>query len=176
MTFDESVGEFIGLGHSQIIVTGPQRSGTTIATKMLAHALLFDPLTEEEINLRDLGMLSKLLRDRDRFVLQAPSLSAVCHRLNVPIVFMRRSLIDIVQSQRRINWQEENYEKRQYFYTGPKPIAQVKYEAWDRFQKPELGELAFDVDYESLRSHPLWVDQEARRDFGPRQTEPISQS
>lgn len=154
-----------------IIVSGPQRSGTTIATQMLAAELHFRPILEEAIGHTNIVKLASLFRNDHGIVLQAPALSSVVHLLGATVVFMRRPVAEIVASQQRISWHNEADEKQHYFYDGPDNIATVKYRAWERFQRPWLGTKAFDLDYHSLSQHPLWVDAEHRRQFGPRQTQ-----
>ncbi len=41
--------------------------------------------------------------------------------------------------------------------------------SWERFQKSRLGERAFELDYHSLRGHALWVGEDQRKIFHPRQ-------
>lgn len=156
-------------GYTRITVTGPQRSGTTIAAAILADELGFEPLYEEAIEIDSLERYFALFAQRDRFVLQAPSLCCFAHALPGAIVLMRRRLDEIVQSQDRVQWagQWERYELRKYF-TAVGPVASVKYHAWDTYQRPAMKH-AFELDYNSLRGHRFWVDAERRRDFHNRQ-------
>lgn len=156
-----------------IVVTGPQRSGTTIATKMLAELLPRNPVLEEAFNDDDLGMFGSIVNGYHPCVVQAPALSCAVHLLKgtaTCVVFMRRSLVDIVTSQQRIGWTYEEAEKKKYGRKNdPHDVAVIKEDAW-RWQKQLLAPRAFDLEYESLASHPLWVPKEQRAAFKPRQT------
>jgi hypothetical protein len=61
-------------------------------------------------------------------------------------------------------------ERDRYFDHTKRASAVVKTEAWEKFQRIALGERAFDLNYQSLASHPMWVDQESRKGFTARQT------
>ena len=150
-----------------IIVSGPQRSGTKIAAKMLSDVLGHTCLLEDEFQFHDLLAFAKLT-ERKNVVIQAPTMSAVCHLLSharsfdAAVVFMKRDVKDIENSQKRIAWDEEDFEKRQYFYSGGEPISKIKYNAWEIYQKPTLGNRAFELEYESMRVHPFWIEKEFR--------------
>jgi hypothetical protein len=141
---------------TRIVVTGPQRSGTTISARILADELGYEFLPEERIRYRNLLKFFQLYASLDRFVLQAPCLCAFAHVLPACIVLVRRDVEEIIKSQERIGWSEyERRELRNYFVdTGP--IAEVRYSVWDRYQKPNMSN-AFELKYESLRGHRLWV-------------------
>jgi hypothetical protein len=85
---------------------------------------------------------------------------------------MRRDLDAIAASENRVGWNRREFEKTKYFDSSDRTSAEVKYHAWDRFQKRLLRHRAFDLQYESLKKYPLWVTQEQRKDFGLRQIEP----
>jgi hypothetical protein len=158
-------------GQRKIIVSGPQRSGTVIASKMLAKDLGLPFVEETAFGTHDFGAFQRILEKQSTFVVQAPTMSAYLHLLPYPCVFMRRNLQDILRSQKRIGWEEfEQLEKDRYFDHSKRPAAVVKTEAWERFQRIALGSNAFDLDYESLAGHSLWVNPEKRKAFGPRQT------
>lgn len=81
-----------------------------------------------------------------------------------------RSVADIVASQERIDW-GENEDLELARYKGARaPIAAVKYSLWRKYQRPITANW-LEVEYESLAAHPLWIDEEERAGFGPRQTE-----
>lgn len=159
-----------------VVVTGPQRSGTTIATIILADSLGYASVLEEAFREDDLFRFGATLYNRRRCVVQAPAMAAICHLIKNPaiaVVFMMRPLADIVSSQNRIGWTatHDGYEKRKYLVPedDPRPIASVKTQAW-RLQKSILGSRAFELAYDSLAAHHLWVPRGLRTDFGPRQT------
>lgn len=154
-----------------IFVTGPQRSGTTIAAKMIAVDTGFRYVDEDEF-LRDrVDLLAPLLAEESPAVIQCPALCRFVHELaddKSAVVLMRRDLAAIAASQRRINWRAEPIELRRYGLRRG-VIAEVKYRFWDSYQRSRISN-AFELDYESLSGHPLWVERSRRRAFGPRQT------
>jgi hypothetical protein len=153
----------------RIMVTGPQRSGTTICARMIARDTGFKYVDEETIGIRDVGACRKLFETQSQFVVQAPSLAYCCHSFDGAIVFMFRLIRDIIASQERIGWNREQTELKQY---GVKdgPIAKVKYDYWQLLQRNEIQN-AFEVIYSSLAAHPLWIPKENRGEFLPRQYE-----
>jgi hypothetical protein len=155
----------------RIIVTGPQRSGTTVASKALAADLRIPFVPETEFDTHDEGRFREILSTRKEFVIQAPTMSPYVHKMrDCEVVWMRRDLADVHRSQSRIAWVGEQEERDRYFDHSKDPIAMVKTRAWDLFQRSELEESAFDMDYESLRGHRLWVDADSRTNFESRQT------
>ena len=169
---------------TEILVTGPQRSGTTIVARILARELGLDYVDEDDIDIDDYDKARAVMR-RGNVVLQAPGLCHVADLFEM-VVLAKRPVEDIVASQKRINWQYEDYEKKKYLKlidSGPwlpfskefvkrKKIAVVKYTFWDNWQRRAIERwfgLALEVDYDSLEGHPLWVPREQRLDFARRQ-------
>ena len=159
--------------HPKIVVTGPQRSGTRIAAKMIAADTGHDFVDETEFLIKD-GALFRAALERDGVVVQAP------HMLkdlvddppgSVFVVLMRRDLDHIHASEGRIRWAEElggrATELGKFGLTEGDP-ASIKYAYWDGHEKT----VPFvEVDYESLRGHRLFIPDELRKDFGPLQTQ-----
>jgi hypothetical protein len=159
--------------HSKIVVTGPQRSGTRVAAKMIAADTGHDFVDETEFLIKDEGLFRDILK-RERVVVQAP------HMLkdmvddpppDVFVVLMRRDLDAIWASAARIRWAEDiggNTTELAKFGLSEGDSAAVKYDYWDTHEKkvPFL-----ELEYESLRSHPMFVPDELRRGFAPFQTQ-----
>lgn len=162
--------------HKKILITSAQRSGTTIAATMIAEDSNLHLVKEETIKIDDLNLFFAFHRNLNDYVLQAPGLSFICHRLPVDlVVFMRRNVGDIYASEQRVNWNNEwnGYEAVKYFEPPTSPARLIKYRVWDDYQKPFMeknNKMFFDLDYESLKSHPLWVDKSERINFHARQT------
>jgi len=165
--------------HRHIVVTGPQRSGTTICTKMIADSLGHQCILEEEFSTdnvrKDFNLLYMRLQDKkdSKAVYQVPALSAYVHLLpaHVAVVFMIRSESGIRASQNRIGWPDEQRMLSRYFRIAG-PISSVKYEVWKLWQKPCITH-AYEIEYESLKGHHLWINEGLRRSFGPRTTERV---
>lgn len=160
---------------SNVVVTGPQRSGTTIAGQMIAMDLGRKYVDEMRFGVRRLDRVKKILDGSEPVVIQAPALCRWVHlfarRPDTAVVMMRRDPADIIASQEAMDW-TRRFEPNELAAYGVKagPICKVKYAFWERHQRALLGEHAFEVEYESLRGHQLWVSEDLRQDFGPKQT------
>lgn len=154
----------------KIIVTGPQRSGTTLVAAAIAHDLGYYFYPEEQIRVWELWRVRRLFKRTTNLVLQAPAICRYVHQFSAPevaIVLVRRDIEDIIASQERVDWTGEARELRQY---GLKQgaIADIKYRYWDEYQKAIIRN-PFEVEYELLKAHPLWLPREERAGFEPRQ-------
>lgn len=157
----------------KVVVTGSQRSGTTIAAKMIAEDCLLPHYDESFIHVDDVDSFEWMRDNRDAFVLQAPGLCHVAHKLgdDVQVIFMVRNFNDILDSCGRINWWEynkielEKYTKRDM---GAIDSWEAKWIAWDAVQRDLCG--GTDLHYDTLRGHDMWIDREQRREFSPKQT------
>lgn len=159
-----------------IMVVGPQRSGTRICTKMIAHDTghLFVP--EEKYNTDSLNRFALYLNKPEKMVIQAPCLTRYAHLLaqrytGIFVVMMRRPVEEIIASQERINWAWEHTELMRYW---PHPegarAAEMKYAFWEQRQKALLGSRGTEVQYHDLEEHPLWIPKEERKNFSHHQT------
>lgn len=160
--------------HPKIVVTGPQRSGTRIAAKMIAADTGHSFVDETEFGIKDVGAFRQVLQ-RDNVVVQAPNMLKDLvddPPAGVFVVLMRRDLEQIHASEQRIRWAEvyggKKTELAKFGLSEGDP-ATVKYNYWDSHEKraPFL-----EVEYEALRRHPLWVPEDQRANFGPLQTAP----
>jgi hypothetical protein len=111
MTLEELIPEISGF--KRIVVTGPQRSGTTITTKIISQLLHYEAHYEEEFDVDDIILFCKILsfnsadQDLTGKVLQAPGLSSMMHFLgksDVAVIFLFRDIAEIQESEIRINW------------------------------------------------------------------------
>lgn len=166
-----------------IVVSGPQRSGTTFTAQCIAEDLGYCYVDEAEFEVNKFDAFMDLITERVRavaptygIVIQAPGLTAKLDhpRLtqldNVCIVFMRRPLADIIASQDRIQWAHEDVEWGQYGESPEQvsPIAQYKYEQWSR-QRERVPNF-FEFEYRAMQTHPCWLGLEQRKNFEPKQT------
>jgi hypothetical protein len=160
--------------HPRIVVTGPQRSGTRIAAKMIAADTGHAFVDEMQFEIKNAAAFGEVLK-RDNVVVQAPHMLKDLVDDPPPgifVVLMRRELEQIHASEERIRWAEvyggKKTELAKFGLTEGDPAA-VKYDYWGSHEKsvPFL-----ELEYEALRRHPLWVPEEVRRGFGPLQTAP----
>jgi len=138
--------------HDVIIVTGPHRSGTTIAAEMIAADTGKRMVREEAFEYRDIRAAQEIVQAGD-CVIQGPYLLPWLPILNAYPVYINRSHSDIGASLEVLRKKG----MRMPFFTAAQALA-----IW---QKMNLGE---SVEYESLRQHPLWVNN--RAGWGHRQT------
>lgn len=162
--------------YQRILVTGPQRAGTRIATRMIAYDTGHQFVDEYEIYMDSLYVLHYFVNTRENFVVQCPALCRYVHlfgdRADTAIVMMRRNVNDIEASQNRISWVWRDLELLRYGYTEGN-IAEIKYDYWDTHQKPLIAN-PIEVQYDGLATHPLWTPKENRRVFDASQTLPES--
>jgi len=159
-----------------ILVTGPQRSGTRITSKMIAHDTGYQYIDEDAFEMDSMYWLCSIMAEKNHIVVQCPVICRYVHMLagdHVAVVLMRRKIEDIIASQQRIQWPWEWLELARYDRSDG-VISEVKYRFWDQFQKERIKH-AFEVEYESLASHPLWLSKEKRQNFDARQTTHLAQ-
>jgi hypothetical protein len=160
-----------------VIVSGCQRSGTNIATKILAEELGYQYICETQMV--DWNLITKNPeRGRGR-VIHSPmnTHKLVQSSAAIGIVFMIRDHDDILASIKKL-WRRERSstelnEIAKYrglvHYDDMTRLPEVKYKYWYEVQKPALEGRGFELDYQSLSSHPLWIDKELRTKFKSRQ-------
>lgn len=144
-----------------IIVTGPHRSGTTIAAEMIARDLDLRCWREEEFDNRDVVKAEQIVRAGG--VIQGPYLLPWTPFLSewpaTAVVFMRRNYADVDRSNQRLRARKIS---RPFFDHGQAD------RLWSRIRP--LIENAFEIEYETLADHPLWVHD--RKGWLHRQTRP----
>lgn len=160
-------------GYSRIIVSGPQRSGTTICSRMISADLGLAYYDEATFRVDDARRFANILKEHDNLVIQAPGmvhwLTHLASSKAVAVVFMYRPIDQIISSEKRIGWQR--YEESELAKLGAdysSPISVSKYRYWENVVEPVLAS-PFRIEYESLSSHPMFVEKENRAGFKPRQ-------
>jgi len=164
--------------HKKIIVTGPQRAGTTIAAKTLAKRLNLEFIDEEEIRVSNKKLFDQIINERNNFTLQCPGMPCNIHsignREDVFVIFMIRDVYDILLSQYRINWNYDQLESKKYINAGFDvniniPSSIIKYHIWNQYQKDKIKN-KMELWYECLKTDDMWVDKKDRINFSPKQT------
>lgn len=166
---------FEHLGHfDKVLVAGPQRSGTRICAKAIAHDTKLKYIDERTFGGVSREQFEKVFNSSHNVVIQCPAMSHCIEEfdaVDVAILFMHRDIDDIIASQERIGWPCEKAQLAKYGLDEG-IISKVRYAHWENYQKP-LIQNAFDIMYTDLESHPLWVPKEQREDFKWQQTEII---
>lgn len=155
MLMFESLSEF-----NNIVVSGPQRSGTRIATEIISLDTGKSHIDEKDINFHDFRLLEYYLL-KGNVVIQCPGLCHLLHTIqgsDTLIIVIRRPIHEIILSENR-KWSDQarKVELFKYGYSEG-VISRVKYAFWESFQKPTLGERAREINYHDLRQHELFVD------------------
>jgi hypothetical protein len=161
----------------QILVTGPQRSGTRIAAKMIAHDTGHAFVDEDAFYVDSLNHFMKVLRSGINISVQCPALCRFVHLIamtdqNIFVVMMMRNIADIRDSEARVAWSWALPELIRYNSVSAGDPAVAKYRFWEYTQQDLLGRRGLEVEYGSLESHPLWVPKEQRANFKAKQTSP----
>ena len=162
----------------RILITGPQRSGTTIASRIISYELGLKWITEESVDVDKLDLFFKLHFSEDNYVLQAPGLSFICHLLPVDaVVFLWRPDKEIANSVARIGWMKhDKYESEKYFRRNrAKRSWSLKKNIYECYQISKIKN-AYTLDYKSLEGHSLYVSADQRMHFHCRQIEPRRES
>jgi len=155
----------------KVLVTGPQRSGTAITSEIINYETNLELIREWEFGYFDKKLFKEFVDDPIPMVIQCSGLCRWIHEYDakdIAVVLCRRNVRDIIASQERIEWPGEELELNNY---GRKSgiISQIKYEFWEQHQRPLLTN-PFEVEYESLKGHKLWVPKDKRKHFNPFQT------
>lgn len=158
---------------NRFFVTGPQRSGTTFVANCLAKSFQIPYIDEMEFDVYFYGMFKKIASQHESWVAHAPGLfhkvfDVINDFENTTIVVVRRDVEKIIKSQERINWDSKQEKiSMRIDENDQRPIAEIKYNYWDKWKNhiPRYVEYSYD-DFEV---HPLWVPDEMRQNFAPKQ-------
>lgn len=155
-----------------VVVTGPQRSGTTIAARIIAKESRMRYVDENEYGTRDLSAWLSLVHNGAGIVIQSPAMSrhliSISHYDGVAVVWMLRPLSGIIDSERRIHWRDGDEKAKYSNYMGVLPISLVKLIYWRVHQSPAMS-YGVEMAYSDFSEHPLWVPTDKRRQFTSRQ-------
>lgn len=163
--------------YNRIFVTGLARSGTRIATRMIAHDTGKEFIDETEWGIVDLDELAENAKYRDNFVVHAVNAYFCMDRFvgeNDLVVWVKRDLEDIKESWKRIRskgldsskllWKIWDFIKRLWMGI-PKEITlpmEERLKLWNEV-KGKVNHI--EIEYEDLKGHPMWVDKEQRSEF-----------
>ena len=176
--------------YSKIIISGCQRSGTTIIGKMISTDLKYTYIDENEFLIDNWSEFKHVISTEKKVVIHCPALSHLLQYVRPTasshsdciIVWVTRPFNEIRDSMNRIDWgeQREKMEKLKYYRTYPSysnfiqnnPIEKVKYLIWNEVQIKDLQVPYIVLDYHSdyVKNHSLFVDKLNRINFQPKQT------
>jgi hypothetical protein len=121
------------LNWDKILVTGVQRSGTTIAAYMLAKALEYKFVDENEFHAHNIEEFNSVMNTDEKCVIQCPALLHYIKRFDSSalVVVMDRDKEDVIASMNKHNWFNDHglFEYRHYSeepLTDPPQIIDIK--------------------------------------------------
>lgn len=168
-----------GLGiYNKILVTGPQRSGTTIASQIIAAEVSKRCIDERDYGYHDPIAFRSFVESEESLVIQCPNFAHIIERFaseSICVVFMHRDPRAIIASQKRVDWKSASYQRRLYRGKVPyvinwlTPICVIKILYWHLHQKFHVIH-SIDLAYEDLSQHRLWIDSHRRQAFAAKQT------
>ena len=148
----------------QIIVTGPQRSGTTIAAVILADDLKLTFVDEVDFVPG---------QQYSNHVIQSPTALdnyVLFHHMypKAEFVFVKRAKSDIITSMKRIEWCMDDVNDWEQFVSD---YIDTQNTRWKQL-KDYLPSQTSEIPYEALKGHRLFVQQDARLNFTAKQWHP----
>ncbi len=146
------------LDYPYVIVTGPHRSGTTIAGHMIAHDTGKEFLDEANIYHKYVREIPNLFADKRDIVLQAPyavSWLPILSDPEIAIVLIRRNTDDIHNSVKR------SKNPKGKMISLPPFSPEQAYALWDNIKG--MLHNPFEIQYNELKNHPMWLDEKERR-------------
>lgn len=180
-------------GYDRIVIVGTQRSGTTFTSQALSETLSFRNVDEHEFNVRNVEMFKNVFKEKN-IVVQAPAMTCRIQKLvgkNDLVIFMVRKWSDIVKSVFKKNGKISNwvtmdtmYDVEKHYYSEydsecGKIYEEVvdrnsyyldaPYKVWKNYQIKNIPN-AISLEYESMKSHPMWIDKKDRKNFHEKQT------
>jgi len=163
--------------HKKILVSGPPRSGTQIATRMIAHDTGHRFVNEREHGCWRKCRMWDLLKMDEPMAIHCPSQSRWLHEFarqpDALIVFLLRNPGDIMASEHRVGKVQplRRLTRRHYEDVMPchGPSCMVRQSYW-LVQQRHLIDNKLELQYESLCEHPLWVERPLRETFAVKQT------
>lgn len=147
----------------RIIVTGPYCSGTRLCALIAAHDTGFEFIDETAFDAGNGGKFLTVL-EQEQIIVRAPGMChlihCVPHQQESVVIFMRRSLKDILRAQRLIAGVSAREEKEREKYPRfqgktQMSMAEIKYEHWLFASGMIINH--FDKFYTDLLDHPMGV-------------------
>jgi len=166
--------------YSRIIVTGPQRSGTTYCAYILAKDLGYTHYDEKSF---DTGNYNKFKNQisKNNFVLQTAEFTYCLQDITTPstfIIWMDRDNKDIAESEKRIHWRSFNGTKNKYieYYPEHKDLinsftenAPLKKHIFDKIQIYKMQTEWLKVPFNVLNQTSEFKTKTERKGFSPKQ-------
>jgi hypothetical protein len=160
--------------YRKFVVAGPQRSGTWITAKIISDIFCVEYIDEKDFGVHSIKKMESLIKDKDSFVVQCPALTHEVFGLpnDICIVVVKRDIPEILESEKRINWNKEwsGQEKEKFSGLGfdmTLPVCKIKYQF---IEKKKDGRTVI-IPYGAFSGHPMWRTKGCRSGFKYNQTE-----
>jgi hypothetical protein len=166
---------------SKILVSGPQRSGTTFLSNVLSEDLNYK-LHDELKNVDD------FLSVKGESVSQAPSMSSLLHKIpeqnGVVVIFVSRNCNDIISSCEKLKWGEINWNNYHGGEIAERGILKlncpnylnknahssyIKQNFWMSHQMHVMKVPYINASYDFLQDHPKFKSKDQRAEFNAKQ-------
>lgn len=166
---------------SKILVSGPQRSGTTFLSNVLSEDLNYKLYDE-------LKTVDSFLDIKHESVSQAPSMSSLLHKIpeqsGVVVIFVSRNCNDIIASCEKLKWGEINWnnyhggeiaERGILNHNCPNYLnknthsSYIKQNFWMAHQMHVMQVPYINISYHFLQDHPKFKNKSQRLNFSAKQ-------
>ena len=158
--------------HPVILVTGPQRSGTTICSHMISQDTGHKLVDEADYGIHNTEKFLQYTNQKN-VVIHCPAQMHVACQLDALVVCMIRPTHEICHSEKRIGWKALGGEPAErHIYQAeqdPRSMSEIKYDFW----RNNLPAHYLEQDYYALSGHKLWLSASERIGFHSRQTKKI---
>ena len=148
----------------RIIISGPQRSGTNLASQFIHFNLEYRYVDELEFDFYLESHFMNVLKSTKKIIVQAPTMSHILHLVDVPstiVLFCIRDVRDIIRSEDRIRWSGHKFERKNYSQDeySMMPISQAKYSFWFFKQRPLMICPFREIHFTSFAGCDIWIDR-----------------
>ena len=169
--------------YNYIIVSGPQRSGTTYVAKEVAFELEYEHVDEFKHGIARFEKMLSFIENKPK-VIQAPALSHKLHKIinkKTLVVFMMRNNHDIYLSEDRIGWNDKHAKTefvkyKEQFHENIERINDFKRSApmkkwiWKRHQKSKMQIDHLELPFEFISQSKGYITKKDRVNFKKKQT------
>lgn len=162
--------------YNKIIVTGPPRSGTTIAGLIISDLLGYKFIDESFYDGNDADKFIRLFTSYSKLVIHNTSFLRDFHKVGVrPIVIVKRRIKDILDSMDNtkkfgntdndiggiftsIDEKAQNLIKKHYNCKNGDSVPEVIYNWFEKHNKDY-----YEINYDDLKTHRFFIPKEVRR-------------
>jgi len=166
---------------TKILVSGPQRSGTTFLSNVLSEDLNYKLYDE-------LKTVDSFLEIKHKSVAQAPSMSSLLHKIpkqnDIVVIFVSRNCNNIIASCEKLKWGKINWnnyhggeiaERGILNFNCPNYLnknvhsSYIKQNFWMSHQMHVMQVPYINIGYDFLQDHPKFKSKDLRVNFKAKQ-------